>query len=250
MIVDIHAHLGSWQQYGMDDTLGHLLACMDWSGVDRCCLFHVFRGDHRRSNDQVAAAVRAHPRRFIGFAFVTPHYPEEAVPELRRALDTLGLRGLKIYPPYAGVPVTEPLWAPILEEADRRGLIVVSHTGHEDPTCAPAMFGPLAERYPRVRWVLGHSGITGPGREEACEVARRWPNVFLEVCSSARGPGSIEQLVEGAGEDRVLFGSDLPLMDPAVAIGRIVTAAIPERAKRKLLGENTARLLGLDGIGS
>jgi predicted TIM-barrel fold metal-dependent hydrolase len=231
----------------MDDSLENLLAIMDRGGVDRACLFHVFRGEHRRSNDDVAAAVRAHPDRFIGFAFVTPHYPEEAVPELCRALDELGLKALKIYPPYVGVPVTAELWAPIFAEADRRGLAVISHTGHGDPTCYPALFGTLAERYPRVRWVLGHAGITEPGRLTSCAVARSHPNVFLEICTSWRSPGSIEQLVAGAGEDRVLFGSDMPLLEPAVHIGRIVTATIPERVKRKLLGENAARLLGLDG---
>jgi predicted TIM-barrel fold metal-dependent hydrolase len=246
MIIDFHAHLGSWRQYGMDDSIAHLLECMDRSGVDRCCLFHVFHGDHRRANDQVAAAVRSHPDRFIGFAFVTPHYPEEVVPELRRALDGLGLRALKIYPPYVHVPVTDPLWAPLFEEADGRGLVIISHTGHGDPTCDPAMFGPLAGRYPRVQWVLGHAGITEPGRASACALARRRPNIFLEICTSWRNPGSIEQLVEGAGEDRVLFGSDMPLLEPAIHVGRILTAAISDQAKRNLLGGYALRLLRLD----
>lgn len=245
MIIDFHAHLGAWTVYGMDDAIPHLLSCMDRSGVDRACLFHVFRGDHRRSNDQVAAAVRAHPDRFIGFAFVTPHSIDTAVGELRRALDELQLRALKIYPPYVGVAVTEPLWAPIFEEADRRGIAVISHTGFGDPTCEPRQFATLAERYPRVRWALGHAGITYPGRVQACDAAKAHPNVYLEICSSWRNPGSIEQLVAGAGEDRVLFGSDMPLLEPAVHVGRIVTAALSEPAKRKLLGENAARLLGL-----
>jgi predicted TIM-barrel fold metal-dependent hydrolase len=168
------------------------------------------------------------------------------VPELCRALDELGLRALKIYPPYVRVSVNEPLWAPLFEEAERRGLVVISHTGHGDPSCDPAQFDTLAERYPNVRWVLGHAGITHPGRVTACEVAQRRPNVFLEICTSWRNPGSIEQLVEGAGEDRVLFGSDMPLLEPAIHVGRIVTASITDVAKRKLLGKNAVRVLGIE----
>ena len=57
---------------------------------------------------------------------------------------------------------------------------------------------------------------------------------------------SIEFLVEGAGADRVLFGSDHSLMDPRHHVGRIVTADIPEDAKRKVLGLNAIKLLGLE----
>src|SRR5439155_25751232 len=116
---------------------------------------------------------------------------------------------------------------------------------HGDASCKPGLFDTLAERYPNVRWVLGHAGITHPGRVMACEVARHRSNVFLEICTSWRNPGSIEQLVDGAGEDRVLFGSDMPLLEPAVHVGRIVTSALSQVAKRKLLGENAIRLLEL-----
>ena len=51
--------------------------------------------------------------------------------------------------------------------------------------------------------------------------------------------------MEGAGEDRVLYGSDLPLMDPRNQGGRIVTAAISDTAKRNVLGENAARMIGV-----
>ena len=58
--------------------------------------------------------------------------------------------------------------------------------------------------------------------------------------------GSIEELVQGAGEDRILFGSDAPLMDPRIQMGRVVTAEISEQAKEKILGMNAAKLLNLD----
>ena len=57
---------------------------------------------------------------------------------------------------------------------------------------------------------------------------------------------SIEFLVNGAGEDRVLYGSDMPLMDTRLQVGRIVTADISDEAKVKVLGLNAIKLLGLD----
>ena len=52
--------------------------------------------------------------------------------------------------------------------------------------------------------------------------------------------------MEGAGEDRVLYGSDMLLMDARLQVGRIVTADISAEAKRKVLGLNAIELLGLD----
>ena len=72
----------------------------------------------------------------------------------------------------------------------------------------------VQHRYPRANFVFGHSGNTPDERSQAITAARENPNVYLETCSTFRTPGVIEQLVNEAGAERVLFGSDSPLMDP------------------------------------
>ena len=67
----------------------------------------------------------------------------------------------------------------------------------------------------------------------------------METCSTFRTPGVVEQLVNEAGADRVLYGSDIPVMDPRAQIGKIITAEISDEAKRQVLGGNARRLLGL-----
>ena len=55
----------------------------------------------------------------------------------------------------------------------------------------------------------------------------------------------IEQLVNAAGASRILYGSDMPLMDPRSQLGKIITAPISDAAKRLIVGENARRLLCL-----
>ena len=68
---------------------------------------------------------------------------------------------------------------------------------------------------------------------------------WIPNLSTFREPGVIERLVAEAGADRVVFGSDVPLMDPRPQLGKIITAEISDDEKRLVLGENAKQLLSL-----
>jgi predicted TIM-barrel fold metal-dependent hydrolase len=242
-VIDFHAHVGRMDRYGMQDDAPMMLRTMDMAGVDRACLFHIFYPDGSSSNDLTARFVAQHPDRFTGFAYVTPLMPERIVPELTRAIDELGLAAIKLYPPYVvGQDFSQARWEPIYEFANERGLTIILHTGEDAP---PKYLSAIAPRYPRANFVAGHSGNTPIERAQGIAAAQANPNVYLETCSTFRTPGVIEQLVNEAGAQQVLFGTDMPLMDPRPQLGKIVTAHISDEAKRKILGENARRLLGL-----
>jgi len=245
-VIDFHAHVS--RLHSMDEVLAKYLSIMDAAGVDRACV-NCINADARSGNELAARFVAKRPDRFIGVAFVTPRYPHEALREMDHAFDDLGMKSLKVYPDI-GLPMDDPAYYPIFEWANERGIAVMSHTEYYSETStlsAPRRFIGLAKRFPRVSWVLGHSGNSPQGQAQAMEAARSGPNVYLETCSSYGDHGTIERLVEGAGEDRVLYGSDMLLMDARFQVGRIVTADIALPAKRKVLGLNAIEVLGLDG---
>jgi len=68
----------------------------------------------------------------------------------------------------------------------------------------------------------------------------------VEASTSWGDHGTIKFLVDGAGDDRVLFGSDMPEQDARYQVGMVVTADISDDAKRKVLGLNAIEVLGLD----
>jgi predicted TIM-barrel fold metal-dependent hydrolase len=153
------------------------------------------------------------------------------------------LAAIKLYPPYTPwKDFSQAAWHPIYQFADERGLAIIIHT-EED--VSPSHMSEIAPRYPRASFVAAHSGNTATPRGEAIAAARANPNVYLETCSTYRTPGAIEQLVNEAGAERVLLGTDMPLLDPRAQLGKIITAHISEDAKRKILGENARRLLRL-----
>lgn len=243
-VLDFHGHVGRWDRYGMIDDPAKILHALDKAGIDQACLFHIFHPDGTTSNDLTARVMAQHPDRFLGFAYVSPLLPERMIPELARAIDELHFPAIKLYPPYTPWPLNETPWAPIYQFAHERGLAVIFHTGPE-PQSLPKFVGEIAPNYPRANFVIGHAGNTPIERAQAIAAAQANPNVYLETSSTFRIPGVIEQLVVGAGADRILYGSDLPLMDPRPQLGKIITAQISTAAKRLILGENARRLLKL-----
>ena len=248
-VFDFHTHSGRWGNIAVSDEIDNYVSILDAAGVDRTNLNCIFHGDAFRGNDRVARFVETYPDRFVGVAFATPHYPEEAIPELERAFDVLGLKSLKVYPNYYQKPIDDPGYFPIFEWCDSRNITIMSHSsagsGDNDFT-EPRRFVPLAHRYSNINWVLAHSGNSRIGQKQAIEAAQASANIYLETCTSFGDHNTITDLVNGAGEDRVLFGSDMPLMDARNQVGRIVNADISNDAKRKVLGLNAIKLLGLE----
>lgn len=243
-VIDFHGHVGRHDRGGWIDDPAIMLHAMDMAGIDLSCLFNIFHPEGTTGNDLTARFVARHPDRFVGFAYVCPTMPEGMVAELVRAIDQLNFVAIKLYPPYTPWPFNKPQWFPIYEFADERGLTIIFHTGIE-PQAHPRFLADIAARFPRANFVAGHSGNIAEMRTAAIAAAQAHPNIFLETCSSFRTPGVIEQLVNEAGADRILFGSDIPLMDPRSQLGKIITANISDDAKCQVLGGNARRLLGL-----
>ena len=156
----------------------------------------------------------------------------------------LNFIAVKVCTPSTPWNIRNPKFYPIYQFADERGLALLFHTS-DDEICSPKYLADVAPRFPNAYFVAGHSGNTRNARALAIAAAQDHPNVYLETCSTFRTPGAIEELVDEGGADRVLFGTDMPLMDPRAQLGKIITAKISDEAKRMVLGENARRVLGI-----
>ena len=246
-VIDAHAHLGPPGAFHSADTdAAAMIATMDRLGIARAAISSCpafSSGDAAAGNDLTASAVRAHPDRFIGYTVVNGNYPGEVRAELERAFGVLGLAHIKLHPGTDDCAIDGAGYADVWPFADERGMVVLIHTWGGGPA-TPGACAKVAERFPNLKMLLGHAG--GPtGLDQAARVAREVPNVFLDTVLSWRRMGRVEFLVEHAGVEKVLFGSDLPFLDAAQAVGQVAYAHLSEAEKRAVFGENARRLFGL-----
>ncbi|MFH1268877.1 MAG: amidohydrolase family protein [Planctomycetota bacterium] len=247
-VIDCHGHLGRWQQVHMaKDSVEEMIETMDRLGIDKLCL-SPFLGcfcDFRRGNDLLGEAIKQHPDRLIGQTTVNPNYADEVLPELERCEHEYGVRMLKIHPFCHEYPANGEGYRGVWEYAHEKELTVLTHTWESDGNCAPAMFGKIAAEHAGAKIILAHAGVTQEGCRQTIEVVKKHENLFLDTASSQPHVGMIERFVREVGADRVLFGSDMPLLEPAAQFGRIAYARITEEEKEKIFGLNLKRLLGI-----
>jgi predicted TIM-barrel fold metal-dependent hydrolase len=197
--------------------------------------------NHEQSNALIAREVKKFPDRLFGVARVNPNYGSRAVEMLQYAIETLGLRALKLHPICEFFYPTHRYLPPLFELADRHNIPVLIHTD-EGPLTNAAGFLDLAQNFPNVPVVLYHLG--GPN---AVQVAKRAPNMFLETSFAYQT--HILGAARALGAERIIFGSDVPFNSPEPEIMKITT--IPDQllsheSKQLILGGNMARLLRID----
>jgi len=242
-VIDMHAHYGHFGGiYMPNHDPEQMVATMDRCGVQMMISSgHTALADMTRGNAEMVEVTARYPGRWYAYLTYNPNYPELGRAELESYDRRPSYAGLKFHPSYHGCPITGDHYRPALEFAAARQLIVLSHTWGGSAFDGPALVAQVAERYPQVTFLAGHSGH---GQfAEMMEVARRYPNVYMELTAAYAVHGVIEAMVEEVGAHKVLLGYDLPWFDPHYAIGCVVMAHISEDARRAILRENALRLL-------
>jgi predicted TIM-barrel fold metal-dependent hydrolase len=279
MIIDSHTHIfPSFLQQKREDLLDQdpafrdlysspksrladresLLSTMDEEGVEKAIVFGFpwERSEHfKRHNDYIIESVERHPDRLIGFCCFSPSSPD-GPEEARRCLKT-GLAGvgeLAIYHSNASIAnisaleevmeICVHLSAPILLHANEP-------VGHDYPGKTGMNLGDLysfLKKYPGNKIILAHwgGGLFFYGMMKK-EVKEALANVWFDTAASPflYDPQVYRVAGEVVGFDKILFGSDYPLISPGRYFREMESAGLSAESIRKICGENTARLLSI-----
>ena len=249
-VIDLHMHivheglssggLAYRTHRGGPEGVFHLLERLGYRGGGFMSLNGPM-GDARTGNECVREVMDGVPPGYWGLATFDPaHFSqselETLIPQTYSDHRFIGMKPYHFYPQDYADPSYDVWWA----YGNRHHLYAIIDRNYRDDF---REIESLATRYPRVRWVAAHTGRDFKRAAQAAECIAKHDNVFAEINLASVPLGMIDYLVQHAGEDRVVYGSDVPVLDPRQPLGWVVFSRLPLEAKMKVLGENALTII-------
>ncbi|GAA1265074.1 4-hydroxyphenyl-beta-ketoacyl-CoA hydrolase [Sphaerisporangium rubeum] len=212
------------------------------------------------SNEEVAESCAEHADVLIPFASVDPWKGVGGAREVRRLVRDHGVRGFKFHPSLQGMAPNDPVAYPLYEAIEEAGVPALFHTGQTGIGAGvpggggvrlkysdPMLVDDVAVDFPELRIVLAHPSF--PWQDEALAVATHKPYVYIDLSgwSPKYFPPQLVRYANTLLKDKVLFGSDYPLITPDRWLADFDTLDIKPEVRPRILKDNAVRLLGLGG---
>ena len=233
---------------------------MDRARIQRSLLVAVRAGDLRIKGsfeipyDRVADICQRYPDRFSGLAGVDPTRGMQGLRDLEYAVKEYGFVGAHLYPHWFGLPPDHARYYPIYAKCCELEIPLMMQVGHclryQRDRILPSVGRPItldqvAIDFPELVLIGIHLGY--PWTEEMISVA--WKHEHVYIGSDAYAPRhwseSFVHFINTWGKDKVLFGTDWPVIDPERAIKEIDALELRPESKQKFLRDTALRLFRL-----
>ena len=238
-IIDIHAHTGKWLFHSemTDEKIPDMLdrfsivKAIFSSGLS---LMHDLVEGNRYNYDFIQRDDRCY-----GYVVINQNHVDLSINELRKYLGKKKIIGVKMHPTQFDHKVNTKESRILLKIVESYGLPVLIHT--EDSEIArPKHIIDIAVDFPKNKYIIAHMG--NAWWQEALESASKADNIYTDIVSSWCAYDNIRYACEKLGDDHVLYGSDLTLLNPALSIGNVMSSEISNDSKEKIFYKNASEI--------
>jgi predicted TIM-barrel fold metal-dependent hydrolase len=227
------------------------VAAMDAAGVERSLISAwCAPGKDMISNDEVAGFVAEYPDRLIGVGSADISQPMAAVREIRRCVEQLGFKAIRVLPWLWRLPPTDRLFYPVYTACCELGVPFCTQIGHTGPLMPsevgrPIYLDQVALDFPELVIVAGHIGY--PWTDEAVAVATKHENVYIDTSAYTvkRYPRALVDYLRSHGRRKVMFGSNYPMIEPVKALAGLEDLELDAETRQAFLAGNAQRAFGL-----
>jgi predicted TIM-barrel fold metal-dependent hydrolase len=210
------------------------------------------------TNEEIAELAHKHSDVAIPFASINPHRGAEGVRAAKRLISEYRVKGFKFHPSVQEFFPNDPIAYPLYEVIAEAKLPALFHTGQTGVGAGtrggggirlkyshPMLLDDVAADFPDMPIVLAHPSF--PWQEEALSVATHKPQVYIDLSgwSPKYFPPILVQYANTLLKEKILFGSDYPVMSPERWLAEFDKLPIKPEVRPLILKENAVRLLRL-----
>lgn len=243
MILDSHIHVGNWvyEHYPVHCDISTVNGLLDACGIEGAIIMPTDRKD----NEATLADIKTNGRkRYWFFAWVDPR-DKRALSFLETHVDELS--GVKFHSGLDRIEggITHKLYEPFLQWAAAHAKPALVHCGRWQEMSSYKFALEAAKVYPEIDFILAHLG--GDFEQLKLEAPRALKalgltNAVFDI-SATREFWTIEMAIREAGVEKLVFGSDYPVMHPKMSIQSIEVLSLTEEERRKIYSDNLLSIL-------
>jgi uncharacterized protein len=236
-------------------TAEDLVSNMDRFNIQKSVVLNIAWGSHElcvKNNDYILDSVSRYPDRLIGFCMVNFISADESIKEIERCWKSgaKGIGEIRLNPEQ----ITSESMIPIVKYIINHKLILLTHSseplGHLYPgkgVTTPELLYQFITKFPGLKLVCAHWGGGLPFYALMPKVNPFFDNLYFDSAASPflYNPQVYSQVAELTGMDKILFGSDYPLLSPGRLLNEIESLNLSEGLKKAILSYNACKLLGI-----
>jgi predicted TIM-barrel fold metal-dependent hydrolase len=234
---------------------------MNEAGIERTLMAAARMGSLRMHGsvhlpyERVHAICREYPDRFSGLAGIDPSMGMRQLYELEQAVKELGFVGAHYYPHWFDTPPDHPHMFPIYAKCIELDIPIMMQLGHSliyskdirlPSVGRPISVDRVAIHFPELRLIGMHLGV--PWTQEMISMAWKHENVFIggDAYAPKHWPPEIVHYANSYGQDKFMFGTDWPVIDPVRAVRDVRALKLRPEPLRKIMRDNALRVFKLE----
>ena len=241
-------------------TIDQYLDKMDLAGIERSLLIAVRAGDIRVPESfeipysRVYEICQEHPVRFSGLAGIDPFRGMAGLKDLEEAVNDMGFVGAHLYPHWCELPPDHAKYYPYYAKCCELDIPIMMQVGHNliysrnrrlPSVGKPIYLDQVAIDFPELKLIGIHIGI--PWTEEMISMCWKHENVFTagDAYAPKYWPEAFVHYANSYGRNKVMFGTDWPVIDPIRAVKEVEDLGFREEAKKLIMRDNALKVFNL-----
>ncbi|WKZ11163.1 MAG: amidohydrolase family protein [Gammaproteobacteria bacterium] len=243
-------------------TMEHYLEKMDRAGIERSLLIAVRAGDINVRGSFEIPYERVHEicvryrGRFAGLAGIDPFRGMQGLRDLERAVRELGFVGAHLYPHWCELAPDHAKYYPYYAKCCELDIPIMMQVGQNlvysrqrrlPSVGRPICLDRVAIDFPELRVIGIHLGV--PWTDEMIAMCWKHENVFMagDAYAPKHWPPAFVRYADTYGREKVLFGTDWPVIDPERAVAEINGLGMRDDSLRLMMRDNALRVFRLPG---